>query len=82
MFPIGLQALRELSHDVTKYAADNESEQWKCHGCETSKPTGQMSRCGECKVYSYCSKVCGCSIFVLTDPGPETVSMNHTDFGN
>ncbi|KAG6356016.1 hypothetical protein INS49_015401 [Diaporthe citri] len=58
VFPIGLQALRELSHDVVKYAVDSESKQWKCQGCETSKPTGQMSRCGECKVYSYCSKEC------------------------
>lgn len=61
VFPIGLQALRELGSDVAKYAVDSESQQWKCHGCEISKPTDQMSRCGECKVYAYCSKVRACS---------------------
>lgn len=31
--------------------------QWKCHGCDSSKPIAQMSRCGRCKTYAYCSKV-------------------------
>lgn len=79
MFPIGLQALRELGPEVAKYAVDSESEHWKCHGCDTNKPIEQMSRCGQCKVYSYCSKVC--SRPKLPDPGPYTVLMDDPNNG-
>lgn len=42
---------------MVKFAVDSDSEQWKCHGCGFNKPVDQMSRCGQCKTYSYCSKV-------------------------
>ncbi|KAK2602889.1 hypothetical protein N8I77_009391 [Diaporthe amygdali] len=58
VFPAGLQTLRSLGSEAAIYAVDGESEQWKCHGCDAVKPHGQMSRCGQCKTYAYCSKEC------------------------
>lgn len=76
VFPIGLEALRELSSEVAKYAVEGVGKNWKCHGCDASKPIDQMSRCGQCKVYSYCSKVCRRP--KLLGSGLYTVSMDDT----
>ncbi|KAL1849148.1 hypothetical protein Daus18300_013353 [Diaporthe australafricana] len=58
VFPAGLTALRSIGSDVAKWAAGGEAEQWKCQWCDAVKPRGEMSRCGQCKVYAYCSKEC------------------------
>lgn len=60
VFPMSLKALQNLGPEVGRYAVDGERPQWKCHGCDASKPIEQLSRCSQCKVYSYCSKVCQC----------------------
>lgn len=58
MIPAGLQVLRDLGPEEEKYGVDKPITEWKCHGCDATKPIDQMSRCGRCKIYAYCSKVC------------------------
>lgn len=57
VFPVSLQNLKRLGTDLSEYAAGTEGEQWKCHGCDMIKPSSQLSRCGKCKLFCYCSKV-------------------------
>lgn len=58
VIPASLKALQELGPEEEKYSVARPITQWKCHGCDASKPPDQMSRCGRCKIYAYCSKEC------------------------
>ncbi|POS79241.1 hypothetical protein DHEL01_v202364 [Diaporthe helianthi] len=68
--PASLKALREVGPEDEEYSVAGSATQWKCHGCDASKPAAQMSRCGRCKVYAYCSKVWVLTICLgSTEPG-------------
>ncbi|KAG8163309.1 hypothetical protein KVR01_006606 [Diaporthe batatas] len=56
--PASLQALEEVGPEEEEYSVAGVEKQWKCHGCDASKPVAQMSRCGRCLTYAYCSKEC------------------------
>ncbi|ROW01956.1 hypothetical protein VMCG_05593 [Cytospora schulzeri] len=50
VFPISLRDFKGLGTEMKKYLAETEGGRWKCHGCDESKPSHQMSRCGKCKL--------------------------------
>ncbi|KAK7740970.1 hypothetical protein SLS53_005033 [Cytospora paraplurivora] len=58
VFPASQRDLQRLSSEVNEFAPETEGGPWRCHGCHAVKPMDQMSRCGKCKVFGYCSKDC------------------------
>lgn len=56
---MGLEELQWLGDSMLEWGKPDEDGLWKCHGCDKSIPRGAtLNRCGKCKTFCYCDKVC------------------------